>query len=380
MKIKTLIRSFLPVYNFNYLPDGVIIIDQFNNILSWNKKAEEIFGYTKEEMVGRDIAILFDQDIDKIYDSLLTKKTCVLPSKTSSNDDIFVELASKSFEKHKKIIISIRDVTKHQDVIKKLLVEYETAKKINNNKSRFLVGLSSDLKTPIHSLIGFSQGLLDGVCGELTEKQAKYVSIISKNSNNLLELVDNLLDLSAIEIGNIDYNYRVFDLMKTINTISAKVQHLAEAKGLRLEVDLNDLVKKNVYSDENILTKILLNILENAVKFTEIGSVRLKVLHPDEETFKTQCIPMPDEFNDKTYLLFQITDTGIGLTEDEKSIIFDEYSQTDRTIARKYGGTGLKLALARKMLSELDGYIWVESEQGQGSTFSFIIPIEKPQD
>ncbi len=380
MKLKSLIKNFLPANNLDYYPDGVIIIDSLQNITLWNKKAGEIFGYTRQEMAGRNIAILFDAETEKINEAAKHGKIMVLSSKNSLDEPIFVEVACKVLPGRENIMLALRDVTKNQKVIEKLLIEYETASKINNNKSKFIVGLSGDLKTPLHSLIGFSQGLLDGVCGKLTEKQAKYVAIINKNANNLLDIIDTLLELSAVEAGSVETGPKVFDVVKTLNLICGKIRQNAEKKGLQFETDFNDIVRKNIYSDEAMLSRVLASVLENAVKFTEIGSVRIKVLHPDIEILKNQGMEMPQNFNDRSYLMFQVTDTGIGLSEEDMSFVFDEYSRTDRSLVKKYGGTGIKLALAKKTLALHGGAIWVESEPGQGSTFSFIIPAERPRD
>ncbi|MCK7516060.1 MAG: ATP-binding protein [Desulfobacterales bacterium] len=128
-----------------------------------------------------------------------------------------------------------------------------------------------------------------------------------------------------------------------------------------------------------MIRQVLLNILTNAVKFTEIGSVNLKVIHPDLEFLKYQGINVPVNYTDKSYLMFSVTDTGIGIAEENLNNIFSEYRQFDRSASKKYGGTGLGLAISKKILEHLGGIIWVESEQTQGSTFSFIIPIERPK-
>ena len=381
MKIKSLIKNYikdiLPINSFDCYPDAVIIVDDLNNITHWNKKAEEIFGYAGEEIIGRNISIIFDSQTNKISESIETQEFQIISSKNHLNEDIVVEISCKNLPPHNKVIISVREITKTQEEIERLLIEHETATKINNNKNRFIVSLSSDLKTPLQSLIGFSQGLIDGICGDLNEKQSKYMNIINKNSNNLLDLIDNLLELSNMEAGTSDLNVKIFDLLRTINPICDKIKKMAEKKSLQFETDFHNVIKRNVCSNENMLTRTLLNVLENAVKFTEMGSIKLKIMHPDVEVFKSQKLKIPENFNDKSYLLFKVTDTGIGLSPEETTIIFDEYSQRDRTLARKYGGTGLKLALTKKMLNALGGTIWVESEVGQGSTFSFIIPIDK---
>lgn len=378
MKLRAFIKKFFAEENnFDFYPDAVIVIDQYNNITRWNIKANEVFGFTREEMIGRNLAILFDSELEKIYESSNTNKINVIQSKNKLDENIFVEVACRSFPKQKSIMITLRDVTKNQRVIEKLLIEYETVAKINKNKSNFLYSLSGNIKTPLHSLIGFSQGLLDGICGELTEKQSKYMGIINKNANNLLEVVDDLLALSGLESGKLELNLKVFDVTKTLNTLCSRLQQIADKKGLQFETDFNDIVKKNIYSDEALLSRVISSVLENAIKFTDIGSVRLKVLHPDTEIHKITGLEMPENFNDKSYLLFNVTDTGVGLTEEDISLIFDEFVQPNRPTVKKYGGTGLKLALARRILASFGGSIWVESEPGQGSTFSFVIPIER---
>ena len=379
MKTDSFIKKFSFINNFNNYPDAVIVIDYLNNITHWNKKACEIFGYSAREMMGRNIALLFDAEAEKIQEAVKTGKNFVLSSKNSSDEDIFVDISCKDLPGKKKILITARDVTKNQKIIEKLLVEYEKNLKISTQKSTFITGLSNDLKTPVHSLIGFSQGMLDGICGELNEKQLKYLTIMNKNANSLLEIITDLLELSKMEIEDLEFDMRIFDLMKSVNQVCERIKPRAEKKGLNFEADLSDVAKKSIYCDEEIFSKILSNVLENAVKFTEIGSVNLKVLHPDLDFVKTRGLEIPESFTDRSYLLFKVTDTGIGIGEEEIRVIFDEYSQTERNTAKKYGGTGLKLALTRKMLSRMGGVIWAESELGQGSTFNFIIPVERPQ-
>lgn len=379
MKMNSIVKRFSFTNNFDNYPDAVIVIDYSRNITQWNKKANEIFGYSKEEMIGRNIALLFDIEAEKIYEAAESGKCYVISSKNKADENIFVDISCKAFEKNQKVLITARDVTRNQKVIEKLLFEYEKNKKINACKNNFITGLSNDFKTPIHSLIGFSQGLLDGISGELNEKQQKYVSIMNKNANLLLDLVTDFLELSRLEKEDLETNMKMFNLANAINPICDRIKQRAEAKGLHFEIDLGDITKKNAYCDETLVTKSLFIILNNAVKFTEIGSIRVKVMHPDLEFVRTHGIEITDGFDDKSYVLFSITDTGIGITEEEKASIFDEYKQTERINAKKYGGTGLKLALTKKILSRLGGSIWVESEQGQGSTFSFIIPIERPK-
>ena len=377
MKISSIITSF--INDFNNYPDAVIVIDSVNNITQWNKKSCEVFGYTQNEMIGRNVALIFDAEVEKIKEAANTGRNAVISAKNSSDEDIYVEVSCKNIKKkkNKKLLITARDVTKNQKVIEKLLFEYEKAVKISTYKNGFITGLSNDLKTPIHSLVGFSQGLLDGICGTLNEKQLKYVTIMNKNANSLLNIVNDFLDLARMEKEDLQLDMKMFDLPKTLMQTCEGLKERAEKKGLQFKADISDLMKKNIYSNDEFLAKVLFNVVENAVKFTETGVVKIKVLHPDIEFVKERGLEIPESFTDKSWLLFKVTDTGIGMSEEETVLIFDEYSQSERNIAKKYGGTGLKMALTKKMITRLGGTIWAESELAQGSTFNFIIPIER---
>jgi len=377
MKINSIINKISFTSDFNNYPDAVIVIDFLNNITQWNDKACKIFGYTQKEMMGRDIALIFDAKTEKIKEAVKSGRHPVISAKNSSNEDIFVEISCRELPEKKKILITARDVTKNQKVIEKLLFEYERAVKISTHKNTFITGLSNNLKTPIHSLIGFSQGLLDGICGKLNEKQFKYVTIMNKNANALLNLVSDFLELSRLEKDDLYFETKVFDLTKTLNQTCENLQSLAESKGLNFELDASDLMKKNIYTSDEFLAKAIFNLVENSVKFTDTGFIKVKIMHPDNDFVKTRGLEIPENFTDKSWLLFKITDTGIGMNEEELAVIFDEYSKLERNIAKKYGGTGFKMALTKKMITRVGGTIWAESELGQGSTFNFIIPIER---
>lgn len=381
IKIKTLLKKLFKNYFFyeifDYYPDAIIVINFQKNIIFWNKRAQEIFGFSKKEVIGKNIEFIFTDKIEKIYQCLSKNKSLTMNLKIKTGQEIFTEITCSDSENKEEVIIAARDVTKTQKFISELDLELKRISKISQNKSSFIVNLSHELRTPVHSIIGFSQALLDGISGTLSEKQVKYVSIINRNANNLLLLLNNILDISKIEAGKMEFNFKYFDVVKLINSVSEVISHFANNKKLEFTMDLSDIVKKNIYSDENMLRQVLLNVLNNAVKFTEIGSVSLKVIHPDLEFLKYQGINIPLDYTDKSYLMFSVTDTGIGITEEDSKNIFDEYRQFYRSAAKKYGGTGLGLAISKKVLSHLGGIIWVESEYSQGSTFSFIIPVER---
>lgn len=377
--LKNIFKNIRISDTYDKYPDAVLSFDFQKNIVIWNKQAQNLFGYTKKEIVGKNVNYIFNEDTEKIYKGLNENRSVAISARTKSNTEIIAEVTCADLEGQSEIIIAIRDITRSRKAIEKIVAEYDNVLNESQNKSSFVSSLSGELRTPMHSIIGFSQALLDGLGGELSEKQKKYVSIISKNANNLLALLNSLLDLSKIEAGKMEYSFKIFDVISLINSIVEIVNPILAEKKVELSVDLSDIIKKSIYSDENHLRQILLNILTNAVKFIDLGSISIKVLHPDLEFIRYQGIEVLPEYTDKSFLMFSIADTGIGIAENDINYIFDEYRQLDRTNSKKYGGTGLSLAITKKITEGLGGKIWVESELGEGSTFSFIIPIDRPK-
>lgn len=377
MSINGFIRKISKSPDLEVYPDAVIVINAINEIVGWNTKSEKIFGYIESEIIGRNIAMLFDGYVEKIHASLYENASQILTAKNRNAEDIIIEINCGEYIKNDKTIISVKDITKNQKVIEKLLLEYEKASKIAQNKSGFIALHSNELKKPIHSIIGFSQGLIDGVCGKLDKKKTKYASIINKNANNLLTLIDNMIVLSKIEAEQITPDYKVFDITELIESVKNDVDHLIQEKNISFEIDLSGLERKNIYSDETLLRQILMNLFTNAIKFTDVGQVNVTLTHPHMETIKDMGIFPVHYFTEKSYILFSVSDTGIGISGEDKPNVFDEYNNSNKNITKKYGGTGLGLPIAKKLTEMLNGNIWFTSQQSQGSTFSFIIPVEK---
>ena len=377
MIIKSLIKNISNQGWLDLYPDAVIIINALNEIIGWNDKAERLFGYNESEIMGRNIAILLENSSEKIHLSLYEKSSQILNAKTRKNKDIIVEISCNDLKKDGKTIISVKNITHSQKVIEKLLLEYEKSSKIAKNKSGFIASYSNELKTPIHSIIGFSQGLLDGICGPINEKQEKYASIINNNANTVLSLIDNMIYMSKIESEQIQPEYKVLEIDKLIESVKNDTEHLIEDKKISFETDLKDLERKTVYSDESLLRQILLNLCSNAIKFTEAGEVKIRIIHPELETVKNAGIQPLPYFTGKSYMLFSISDTGIGISEEDKKHIFEGPNNTGKQKNKKFAGTGLSLLITKKLTHILGGSIWVVNNDGKGTTFKFIIPTER---
>ena len=242
-------------------------------------------------------------------------------------------------------------------------VEIERA---NHLKSEFVANMSHELRTPLTSILALSQMLLDGLDGALNEEQNKQVSIIERNGENLLRLINDILDLSKIEAGKLELAPGQFSVEDLLESARLTVAPLVAEKGLALELDIHPNLPP-MFTDENKLKQILLNLLSNAVKFTQAGRVSLRAWPGPSARAADGAAPVPA-------VTFQVADTGIGIAAADQETIWQEFTQIDGSLARRYEGTGLGLAIVRRLVGLLGGTISLESEPGKGSTFTFTIP------
>lgn len=228
-------------------------------------------------------------------------------------------------------------------------------------KSEFLANMSHELRTPLNAIIGFSEVLRDGLCGELNEDQMQSVLDIHGSGKHLLEMINDILDLSKVEAGKMELQLDEFSLAETMGGIQSTVQDMANKKQLYLQLDIPEGLP-NIYADHIKFKQIMYNLLSNAVKFTpKGGSVVASVSFSGNE------------------FLISVIDTGIGVAPEDQETIFDEFRQVDSSLSRQYEGTGLGLALTKRLVELHGGKIWVESEgNGTGSKFSFVLPYVKP--
>jgi len=228
----------------------------------------------------------------------------------------------------------------------------------NKHKSEFLANMSHELRTPLNAIIGFSEVLLEKLFGEVNDKQEDYLRDIYTSGRHLLGLINDILDLSKIEAGRMDLELARFDLPSALSNALTLVRERAQRHNVALNLDVDPALKE-VSADERKLKQILVNLLTNAVKFTPDGG-RIDVIARRE----------PDAFT------IAVRDTGIGIAPEDQEAVFEEFRQVGRDYTRKQEGTGLGLTLTRKFVELHGGRIWVESEPGKGSTFTFTIPVK----
>jgi signal transduction histidine kinase/ActR/RegA family two-component response regulator len=238
---------------------------------------------------------------------------------------------------------------------KNVLLEREIAKSANDSKSLFLANISHEIRTPLASVLGYAELLKDS---RLTPEQVKnYSTIIERTGNNLLQLINDILDLSKIEAGKLEVDVITFSLFNLLEEVKSTLQLWTEQKNINFIFNIDENVSEYIDGDPKRIRQILMNLLGNSVKFTDHGFVMLHCSAHDSE------------------LYFTVQDSGIGIMDCQKSRLFNNFCQADESIQRKYQGTGLGLALSRQLAQHLDGDITlVDSQFGCGSTFLFRVP------
>ncbi|MFC1718049.1 ATP-binding protein [Candidatus Poribacteria bacterium] len=229
-------------------------------------------------------------------------------------------------------------------------------------KSEFLANMSHELRTPLNAIIGFSEVLRDGLCGELNEEQIESILDIHGSGKHLLDMINDVLDISKIEAGRMELQPGQFSMAEAMNGIQSIVRDMVDKKGLSLQIHVREGLP-DIHADHVKFKQIMYNLLSNAVKFTQEGG----------------SITVDASLNDDGEFLISVTDTGIGISPGDQETIFDEFRQVDSSLSRQYEGTGLGLSLTKKLVELHGGNIWVESEGiGTGSRFCFTLPIGEP--
>jgi signal transduction histidine kinase len=233
-------------------------------------------------------------------------------------------------------------------------------RELDRLKSSFLANMSHELRTPLNSILGFTDVMLEELDGPLTPNMDNDLKLIQKNGKHLLHLINDVLDMAKIESGKMNLIIEKFNLNETIEDVMSLTSSLANEKGVALSLETESDQNVFIRADHTRLRQVLINLVNNGIKFTEKGGVSVRVTHQDND------------------VLISVKDTGLGIPIDHLESIFQEFTQVDSTTTRKAGGTGLGLPISRRLIEMHGGKLWAESsgENGNGTTFHVLLPIE----
>jgi PAS domain S-box-containing protein len=356
--------------------DNAVIITNNQGLIEWvNDGFTRMTGYTLSEILGKKPGPILQgpltnpETVKRISDKLKKKEpfTEEILNYYKNGETKWISMDITPIRNDQgevvKFISLQRDITQRKETEEALRQAKAQAESANQAKSEFLANMSHEIRTPMNAIIGIADLLWDS---DLTPEQRQYVQISRSAGENLLLLINDILDLSKVEAGQLALEHISFDLFGIIEKTCEVMAVRTHSRNLELACRISPDTPQYIKGDPTRLRQVITNLLCNAIKFTEKGEIVLMVL-PTGKEISSQS---------PQYLQFSVRDTGIGIPAEKLSTIFEKFTQADSSITRKYAGTGLGLAISRQLTELMGGKIWVESKPQEGSTFFFTIPLE----
>lgn len=349
--------------------DALMTTDPAGIITDVNKQMEALTGSTRDELIGAPFKDCFTDPgrAEAGIKRVLSEKSVTdyeLTARARDGKQTVVSYNATTFYDRNRtlqgVFAAARDVTERKRFERELQQAKAAAESASRTKSDFLASMSHEIRTPMNAIMGIADLLAKTT---LSPEQDKYVQIFRRSGDNLLNLINDILDLSKVEASQLDLERTGFSLSDHLEKVIEMVLPRAHEKGLTLEYAISPAVSNDLVGDPTRLRQVLLNLLGNAIKFTETGKVSLKV-EPDQD----RAVP--------TALRFTVTDTGIGIATEKLARVFERFTQADSSTTRRFGGSGLGLTISKRLVELMGGRIWVTSEVERGSAFGFAVPFE----
>jgi len=367
--------SFMEMY-----PDAVLVVYTDGEIYRSNKRAQDLFMLSKYELERRNISDIMETGILVIDSVLSNRKVQVGKMVRDDGRTSYLEVnASVTIgTTGKRIIVTFRDATEEYIQNADIFSELEELKTSNVDKNEFLIKLSNELQSPLHSIIGFSQALLENLGGALNEKQEKYISIINRNSTELFSLLSKIITISQYENRTLEIELKYFDLIDLINNVLMLHKKAAGTKNITFCLDYDELARRNCFMDENLLKTTINNLVEIMIRHGASDALNITLTHPTQLVLEEVGLNKNEKYDEKSFVMFSFSTGNFNINQNEFYYLSEPYVQIERN-NKKYVDTALALAIVKNVVALMRGKTFIEARGFQGINIVFIIRIDQAE-